>query len=619
MGGMGGDMDGDSDEGGPSFGEDSLPEGIKKDVITEAGGDSWKKPKKGDEVTVHYVGTLESDGSEFDSSRSRDKPFVFTVGRSQVISGWDKGVLTMKKGEVAKFTLAPEFAYGKDGSPPKIPADATLVFEIELISWASKDDLFGDEGVIKTVEKEGSGWKAPKEGDEVLVALKVVAGDAVVEEKESVEFKIGSDSLGPVGKACSKALEGMKKGEESTLVCNKEYGCGEKTPDGCTVTLSLLEIFETKDVSFAKDAGMMKKQVLEGEGYETPKDGTKVKLQIDAVTDQHGAPQAGFSPTALEFVAGNGEVCDALEFAVSEMKQGEKAVLTVKDGSRAAESKLGLSGASASSPVVITMVLVELEKGQDTWDMKEEEKVEHGLKRKEAGSTLFKQGRIEMALARYKKTVDLFSYTDNFAEDNKAKANAIKLACDLNKAACYLKLKDFEEARSAAEGALKQEKNNVKALYRHAQAEIGLHNYMQAMDGIKKVLAVDVNNKEARILYKEAQAGQKEEDKKSKGLFANMCKALGKGPIPEPGRAAPIGGGFGGEDDMDDDDMEGDEVPLAGHGDGHGHGHGHSHGDEPCTGHDHGHEEGKIDEKLAGDKMDVESPPVLEEPAAAGA
>ena len=55
----------------------------------------------------------------------------------------------MKKGEVAKFTLAPEFAYGDDGSPPKIPAKATLVFEVELISWASKDDLFGDEGVLE--------------------------------------------------------------------------------------------------------------------------------------------------------------------------------------------------------------------------------------------------------------------------------------------------------------------------------------------------------------------------------------------------------------------------------------------------------------------------------------
>merc|ERR1719159_894079 len=127
----------------------ALPEGITKEVTIEAPAESWKKPKKGDEVEVHYVGTLESDGSQFDSSRDRGQPFKFTLGRGQVIKGWDLGVATMKKGEVAKFTLAPEFAYGESGSPPKIPENATLVFEVELISWVSQDDLFGDEGVIK--------------------------------------------------------------------------------------------------------------------------------------------------------------------------------------------------------------------------------------------------------------------------------------------------------------------------------------------------------------------------------------------------------------------------------------------------------------------------------------
>merc|ERR1719450_1805685 len=161
-----------------------LPEGITKEILTEAPSDNWKKPKKGDEVTVHYVGTLESDGSEFDSSRSRGTPFVFTLGKGQVIKGWDLGVASMKKGELAKFTLAPEFAYGESGSPPKIPENATLVFEVELLSWESKDDLFGDEGVIKTQLKEGSGWKSPKVGDEVLLSIRAETADgSVVEER----------------------------------------------------------------------------------------------------------------------------------------------------------------------------------------------------------------------------------------------------------------------------------------------------------------------------------------------------------------------------------------------------------------------------------------------------
>merc|ERR1719262_874723 len=97
-GGMGGDYSDDDD--GDYTPPPELPEGIKKEIITAAESSKWKKPKKGDEVTVHYVGTLESDGSEFDSSRSRDNPFNFTLGQGQVIKGWDLGVASMRQGEL---------------------------------------------------------------------------------------------------------------------------------------------------------------------------------------------------------------------------------------------------------------------------------------------------------------------------------------------------------------------------------------------------------------------------------------------------------------------------------------------------------------------------------------
>merc|ERR1719436_247086 len=186
--GMGGD-DYSDDDMGDYAPPNSLPDGVTKEILTEADSGNWKKPKAGDEISVHYVGTLESDGSEFDSSRSRGDPFVFALGKGQVIKGWDLGVATMKKGEVAKFTLAPEFAYGAAGSPPKIPENASLIFEVELLSWASKDDLFGDEGVIKTQLKEGSGWKKPKRGDEVQLDLKVTAKDgSVIDERAGFEY-----------------------------------------------------------------------------------------------------------------------------------------------------------------------------------------------------------------------------------------------------------------------------------------------------------------------------------------------------------------------------------------------------------------------------------------------
>lgn len=550
-GGM--DMDGldDDFDDEPGAG-DGLPEGIKKEVITDAGG--WKTPKVGDEVTVHYVGTLESDGSEFDSSRGRGQPLVFELGKGRVIKGWDLGVATMKKGEIAKFTIAPEYAYGESGHPPKIPANATLIFEVELISWVSKDDLFGDEGVIKSEVTEGTGWKNPKKGDEVLLSLKAEKPDGTaVEERTDFDYVLGSEALGALGKACDKALTGMKRAEEVSLKCSTEYIDAARFPEGGVVKLTLKEIYETKDVSFMKDQTVMKKQIKQGEGYDLPKDGAKCTLCVEAATDGSTA-LPGFAAKDLDFTAGDGEVCDALEAAVAEMKKGEKAVVTVSKCALAAEAKLGLQGVKADK-VVLTAELKDFEKAKDTYSMSEDEKVEFGTARKDKGGELFKAGRYAMALQRYKKVGDLFNYIDNFQDENKAKAKALKTVCELNKAACYLKLEDHVEAKKACDTVLKDESQNVKAVYRRAQAQYGLKNFLECVADCKRVVELDPKNKEARALLKQAQAGQKEEDKKAKGLFASMCKALGKGPIPEPYKAKAEG-------EMEDFDDSEEEEPL---------------------------------------------------------
>jgi FKBP-type peptidyl-prolyl cis-trans isomerase len=88
--------------------------------------------KSGDKVKVHYTGTL-LDGTKFDSSLDRKEPFEFTLGAGGVIKGWDEGVVGMKKGGKRKLTIPSDKAYGTRGSPPKIPPNAPLVFEIELI------------------------------------------------------------------------------------------------------------------------------------------------------------------------------------------------------------------------------------------------------------------------------------------------------------------------------------------------------------------------------------------------------------------------------------------------------------------------------------------------------
>lgn len=512
-------------------------QGLKKKLLKE--GEGWDTPDNGDEVEVHYTGTL-LDGTQFDSSRDRGTPFKFTLGQGQVIKGWDLGIKTMKKGENALFTIPADLAYGSSGSAPTIPPNATLQFDVELLSWSSIKDICKDGGIFKKILVEGEKWENPKDLDEVIVRYEAQLEDgSVVARSDGVEFTVKDGHFCP---ALARAVKTMKKGEKVLLTVKPQYGFGEKgkpasgdesaVPPNANIQITL-ELVDWKTVTeVTDDKKVIKKILKEGDGYERPNEGAVVKVKlIGKLQDGTLFFKKGQDDSELfEFKTDEEQVIDGLDRAVSTMKKGELALLTIAPeyAFGSSESQQELAVVPPNSTVCYEIELVSFDKEKESWDMNTDEKIEAAGKKKEEGNVLFKAGKYVKASKRYEKAVKFIEYDSSFSEEEKKLAKALKVACNLNNAACKLKLKDYKQAEKLCTKVLELESRNVKALYRRAQAYIQLADLDLAEFDIKKALEIDPDNRDVKLEHKALKEKMKEYNKKEAKFYGNMFAKMSK-------------------------------------------------------------------------------------------
>lgn len=509
--------------------------GLKKKLVKE--GEGWETPSAGDEVEVHYTGTL-LDGTKFDSSRDRGTPFKFKLGEGQVIKGWDEGIKTMKKGEKAIFTIPPELAYGDSGSPPTIPPKATLQFDVELLSWTSVKDICKDGGIFKKILVEGEKWDNPKDLDEVLVRYEARLEDGtVVSKSDGVEFNVADGYFCP---ALEKAVKTMKKGERVLLTVKPKYAFGEDgrpasggegaVPPNATLEITM-ELVSWKTVTdVTKDKKVLKKVLKEGEGYERPNEGAVVQVKLTGkLYDGTIFVKKGYGEEPpFEFKIDEEHVIDGLDRAVKNMKKGEVALITIHPeyAFGATGSQQELATIPPNSTVYYEVELISFVKEKESWEMNTPEKIEAAGKKKEEGNALFKAGKYERASKRYEKAVKYIEYDSSFSEEEKQQTKVLKVTCNLNNAACKLKLKDYRQAEKLCSKVLELESRNVKALYRRAQAYIQLVDLDLAEQDIKKALEIDPDNREVKMEYKMLKEKVREYNKKDAQFYGSIFSKM---------------------------------------------------------------------------------------------
>ncbi|TYJ96223.1 peptidyl-prolyl cis-trans isomerase PASTICCINO1 [Cucumis melo var. makuwa] len=517
-----------------------VPGSLMKALMRPGGGEAT--PSEGDQVVYHCtIRTL--DGFVVQSTRSefggKGIPTRHVLGKSKMILGLLEGIPTMLKGEVAMFKMKPQMHYGEEDCPVSVsssfPKEDELHFEIEMIDFFKAKVVSSDFGVVKKVISEGQGWESPREPYEIKAWISARTGDGKVilshTTGEPYFFTFGKSE---VPKGLEMGIGTMTRGEKAEIFVTSQY----LTPSSLiTVEDGVEEVqFEVELVHFIQvrdmlgDGRLIKRRIHDGKGdfpMDCPLHDSLLRVHYKAMlvedkrvfydtkVDNDGQP--------LEFRSGEGLVPEGFEMSVRLMLPGEIALVTCPpDYAYDKFPRPANVPAGAHVQWEIELLGFEMPKEWDGLDF--ESIMDEAEKIRNTGNRLFKEGKFELAKAKYEKVLREFNHVNpQDDEEGKVFSNTRNML-NLNVAACYLKLGECRKSIEMCNKVIDANPANAKALYRRGMAYMTLGDFEEARNDFEMMKKADKSSEADATaallkLKQKEQEVEKKARKQFKGLF----------------------------------------------------------------------------------------------------
>ncbi|PKA52691.1 Peptidyl-prolyl cis-trans isomerase PASTICCINO1 [Apostasia shenzhenica] len=525
---------------------------LMKATIRSGGGTA--RPVEGDQVIFHCtIRTV--DGVTINSTRSehggKGYPNRYIMGKSKMLLGLREGIPTMLKGEIAMFKIKPELHYAEPDcpvtTPENFPKDDELHFEIEMLDFFKAKLITEDMGVVKKLIDEGQGWECPREPYEVKAWISAKAGDGRLILSRMPEPYCFTFGKSEIPKGLEMGIGTMAKGEKADIFVDAGHLTKSSLlllPEGLEVVqfeVELAHFIQVRDM--LGDGRLIKRRIRDGKG-EFPMDcplqdsllrvhytGTLLNEEktvfYDTRVDNDGEP--------LEFCSGEGLVPEGFEMCVRLMLPGEISLVTCPPD-YAYDKFRRPSNVPEGAHIQWEIELLDFETPRDWTGLNFQSIMDEVDKIKRTGSRLFKEGKYELAKAKYDKVLREYNHVNpQDDEEGKIFVNS-RSSLQLNVAACYQKMGEHRKSIETCNKVLDGNPVHVKALYRRGMAYM-LHGDFDdarkdflAMISFDKSSEADANAALQKLKQMELQT-EKTARKQFKGLFDKK-----PGEISEAGR-----------------------------------------------------------------------------------